>query len=316
VPRWPLGFAVVGSGPDEVTVPIHDMLVIGRELDGIDEAHRMIITDETASRRHAEIRLDPSTDRAFIFDTSTNGTRLNGTRIDSSTNVRLRAGDLITIGQTVIEFRSDRFAETVETPAFDSHMTTRAVSVNRLAMVAGDVMGYEAITQYTDGDAVLKDIDQLYGALLTLLGRHGGTLNTYVADAFFGTWDADQDPTSVACSLAFAMEARELVTSLAPTLALRTPDDDPIQMGWGLTVGTAAMSALAGSRLAVLGDATNIAFQLSTIAGREGRPHVVVTSAVEEVLRDQYEFTEPEEVMFKGRLGAERIFGVRRHLSA
>jgi len=230
--------------------------------------------------------------------------------------VRLKAGDLITIGQTVIEFRSDRFADVVESEKFDSHMTTRAVSVNRLAMVAGDVMGYETISQYTEEDAVLKDIDQLYGALMTLLVRHGGTLNTYVADAFFGTWDADQDPASVAKALAFAMEAKELVTSLAPTLTLRTPDDDPIQMGWGLTVGTAAMSALAGSRLAVLGDATNIAFQLSTIAGREGRPHVVVSSAVEEVLRGEYEFTEPEELMVKGRLGAERIFGVRSRLGA
>jgi hypothetical protein len=83
-------------------------------------------------------------------------------------------------------------------------------------------------------------------------------------------------------------------------------------MGWGVAVGTAALSALAGSRLAILGDATNVAFQLATVAGRDGRDTVVVSGRVEEALREQFEFGAPEELMVKGRLGAERIFGARR----
>ncbi|MEY2434047.1 MAG: adenylate cyclase, partial [Acidimicrobiaceae bacterium] len=131
----------------------------------------------------------------------------------------------------------------------------------------------------------------------------------YDSDAFFAIWEVNHDPDAAEHALSFAMEASEVVAQVAPSLDLRTPDDEPIRMAWGVTLGPAAVSALAGGQLAVLGDATNVAWKLSAVAGREGRAPVTVSSPIEEALRDRFEFSEPEDLMIKGRLGSERIFG-------
>jgi hypothetical protein len=63
----------------------------------------VVLTDKGASRKHAQLRLR---DRTWTITDlgSTNGTRLNGQTIQSRD---LTHGDRITIGSTVIEFRSD-----------------------------------------------------------------------------------------------------------------------------------------------------------------------------------------------------------------
>ena len=63
----------------------------------------VVLTDKGASRKHAQLRLR---DRTWTITDlgSTNGTRLNGQTVQSRD---LSDGDRITIGSTVIEFRSD-----------------------------------------------------------------------------------------------------------------------------------------------------------------------------------------------------------------
>ncbi|HZB01174.1 MAG TPA: DUF3662 and FHA domain-containing protein [Actinomycetota bacterium] len=63
----------------------------------------VVLKDRGASRKHAQIRLR---DGAWVLTDlgSTNGTRLNGQTVQSRP---LSDGDKITIGTTVIEFRSD-----------------------------------------------------------------------------------------------------------------------------------------------------------------------------------------------------------------
>lgn len=60
-------------------------------------------TDKGATRRHAQIRLTDGV--ATLTDLgSTNGTEVNGHAVQT---VTLDDGDRITIGATVLEFRSD-----------------------------------------------------------------------------------------------------------------------------------------------------------------------------------------------------------------
>jgi FHA domain-containing protein len=63
----------------------------------------VVLTDKGASRKHAQLRLR---DGGWVLTDlgSTNGTRLNGQTVQSRP---LSDGDKITIGTTVIEFRSD-----------------------------------------------------------------------------------------------------------------------------------------------------------------------------------------------------------------
>lgn len=89
---------VIRDDTGERTVPLaHDTITIGR-LPDCD----VVLRDKGASRRHAQVKR--AGDGWTITDLgSTNGTRLNGTTVQSRT---LDDGDRITIGSTVVEFRS------------------------------------------------------------------------------------------------------------------------------------------------------------------------------------------------------------------
>jgi len=309
--RWPQAFVAVDVGtPRERVVPVHDVLVIGRECAGVDGRRRLLVDDETVSRRHVELRLDLDNDCACLFDTSTNGTRLNGARIERATEVRIRPGDRVSVGATELEFRADRFFGV--TPTEQSRSTVVSVSKARMGMVAGDLVAYSTISQYTDEDVLLKNVDRLYRELCDLVDEHRGQVNHYAGDAFFAVWELDGDEDAGARAAAFAIAADERVRDVAPALELRTPDGAPVRMGWGIELGPVAVSMLPGGHLTVLGDATNLAFRLSTSAGREGRATVLATERAEAALRDRFTFRDPIDLAVKGREGTERVFALCR----
>ena len=95
---------------EERSTPVYDWLVVGRECAGVDERHRLLIDDPAVSRTHLELRLDLELDQAWLTDHSTNGTRLNGQRIERSVPVRIMPGDRVRLGGVELQFRSRRFA--------------------------------------------------------------------------------------------------------------------------------------------------------------------------------------------------------------
>jgi adenylate cyclase len=303
-----LALLVLDPGsPGELAVPVHERLFVGRECAGIEASRRLIIDDETVSRNHFEIRLDVQDDRALVVDTSTNGTRLNGSRIERAAPVLLRPGDRLTVGKRVLEFRSDHFRGG---GAADRYQTLKQVELTSLAMVVGDIITYSTISQYTDDIVLMGDVNRVYGELCEILNKHKGTLNNYVGDAFFAIWEVEQDPEAARNAVRFALEASQRVHDVGSSLALRDPNGDPVRMGWGVALGKAAVSSMTGMLVAVLGDAANLAFRISGIAGRDGRDEVVVTSSLYEATKGDFAFGPPEEVTVKGRTGTETVYGV------
>jgi adenylate cyclase len=179
-------------------------------------------------------------------------------------------------------------------------------------MVVGDIVTYSAISQHTHEGVLLESIDRLYGQLRDLLRVHRGTVNNYVGDAFFAIWEMESMPDAPDNALRFAMSAHEKVAEVAPTLAIRAPDGHPIRMGWGVALGQAAVSTLTGSLVSVLGDATNVAFRLSGLAGRSGLGDVLATKAVYDLTCDRFVFSRSHEVTVKGRTGTETVYEAER----
>jgi adenylate cyclase len=304
-----LASIVVAPGsPDEELVPIWDRFFIGRECLGVDEHQRLLLDGPDVSREHLEIRLDPQRDRALVVDMSTNGTRLNGTRMERATSVTLRSGDRLQIGDVDLEFRSDRFRSDLP---FDVRPTIRRITVTKMVMIVGDIAHFSTASQHTDSHLVLEALESLFGGLRVSLARHRGTLSNYVGDAFFATWELDQLPDATDLAVAFALAACEQVAELAPTLPLRGPAGEPLRMGWGAVLGDAAVS-LTGAFVTVVGDATNLAFRLAGLAGRQGRAEVLVSRAVAERVTAAFRLDEPVEVEVKGRSGPETVRGVHR----
>jgi len=313
----------------ERSTPVYDWLVVGRECAGVDERHRLLIDDPAVSRSNLELRLDLELDQAWQTDHSTNGTRLNGQRIERSIPVRIKPGDRVRLGGAELQFRSRRFAAgpgaAAPGPARDLK-TIREISVTDMVMVVGDIIGFSTIAETTADRVLLENIDRLYAGLRQILARHHGTLSNYVGDAFFATWEAAAPDSTVPggpggggdavdparSAVAFTVEAAETVPRIAAGLDLRDPGGGPLRMGWGVALGPAAVSQLTGMLVTVLGDATNVAFRLSGLAGREGRPGVLVTDAVYRATSPAFAFTPPSAIQVKGRSQPVEVLGASR----
>lgn len=307
-PGEPLGYlVVVGDGGSERSMPIFDQLFVGRECAGINEARRLVLNDPEVSRTHLEIRLDPATDQAFVIDTSSNGTLLNGARLERAVPLPLRPGDEIRIGEVALTFRSQRFTAAT---GIAPRRTQVRIGQAAMVMVVGDIVNYSTISQVTDEGVMARSLHTLWHRLGAVLSAHRGTLSHYAGDALFAVWEQRTFPDAAERAIDFALVANGLVEELAPELPLRDPDGSPIHMGWGVVRGMAALAAMTRSADAVIGDATNVAFRLAGLAGRHGRAAVMVTSGVHSVAAAHFTWGTAERVEIKGRSGMETVFPV------
>jgi diguanylate cyclase (GGDEF)-like protein len=72
---------------------------------GRDDDIELPLRDGSISRRHCRVQYDAQADRYLLVDlASTNGTRLNGTRVEAQEPVTLADGDKIFLGATVVKF--------------------------------------------------------------------------------------------------------------------------------------------------------------------------------------------------------------------
>jgi adenylate cyclase len=307
-PDEPLAhLVVVDDSGSERRVPIFDQLFVGRECAGIREPRRLVISDPEVSRTHLEIRLDAAGDQAFVIDTSSNGTLLNGMRLERAVQQPITPGDEIRIGDVALKFRSERF-KVVSNSA--PGVTRVRIGQTAMVIVVGDIVNYSTISQATDERVIAQSLHTLWGELGGVLRAHHGTLNHYAGDAIFAVWEASRFPNAAERAIDFALAANRLVEELGPKLPLRGPDRSPIRMGLGVVQGMVALAAMTRSVEAVIGDSTNVAFRLAGLAGRNGRAAVMVTSGVRRLAEGHFTWGKGEEVELKGRSGMETVFPV------
>jgi adenylate cyclase len=307
-PGEPLGFlVVVVDGGYQRCVPIFDQLFVGRECAGIGAPRRLVIDDPEISRTHLEIRLDAAGDQAFVIDTSSNGTLLNGVRLERAALLPIRPGDEIRIGDVALIFRSQRFT-TVNGVA--ARRTRHRIGKANMVMVVGDIVNYSTIAQVTDEAVVARSLHTLWHQLGGVLRGYRGTLSHYAGDALLAVWELGRFPDAAALGIDFVLSANRVVEDLGPKLPLRDPHGSPIQMGWGVVQGMAALAAMTRSADTVIGDATNVAFRLAGLAGRRGRPAVIAAGNVRRSASAQFSWGAGELVEIKGRRGMETVFPV------
>jgi adenylate cyclase len=206
-----------------------------------------------------------------------------------------------------LTFRSQWFT-TVQ--GFDPKRTRARIGRAAMVMVVGDIVNYSTISQVTDEQVMAQSLHTLWNKFGGVLTAHHGTLNHYAGDALFAVWEVARFPDAASRAIDFALAINRLVDNLGPELPLRGPDGMPIRMGWGVVQGMAALAAMTRSVDAVIGNATNVAFRLSGLAGRQGRAAVMAASGVHSAAMTQFTWGASESVEIKGRSGMERVFPV------
>jgi len=307
----PFGYVVVDPGSsDETTRPLVDRIFVGRECAGVDDAHRIVLGDDLAvSRNHLEIRVDEDSACAVVVDTSSNGSRINGVRIERSVAIPLTDGDRIQVGGHVLGFQSaTKVARGSEHASAGATVSSGAPMT--MAMVMGDLINFSTVSEQADHQVLARDVDFLYRELRALLTQHRGTLIDYVGDAFFASWEPDVDPAAIDNALTFVLAASRRVDECAAGFELRYADGSPLRMGWAVVIGSVVMRLMPGAVVMALGDMVNVGFRIASIAGREGRPHILATDLIRQAANGPFGFGEPETVPVKGRVGFETIYGV------
>lgn len=290
----------------ERRVALPERLFVGRECTGVDPAQRLLVEDQRVSRHHLEIRVEPG-GAVTVFDTSRNGTWLNGMRLERAVPVALSPGDRLTLGDAQLEFVGGQ----APAPRAFGKSTIIEWDARPMALVAGDVVGYSGLSEGRSGEEISAGIERLFGALRERLARHHGTLSHVAGDALFAVWDLTFDAGGCDRAVAFALDAAAAVENVAPSLPLAYADGSPLRMGWGVNVGEVSMSSLTGARSSVVGDAVNVAFRLATMAARDGRAEVLIAAEVASRTKDRFAYGESAQVAVRGRTTPVRVLAVQ-----
>jgi len=306
----PTAWVTVSPGTkDERIVPLTGRLLIGRECAGVEPERRLILEDPEISRDHVELRSEPGR-ASVLVDMSTNGTWVNGRRVERGELIRIGDGDSIDVGGQELVFHLGEPASAAE-PG-DTHATIMRVGVVKMAIVVADVVGYTTLTETYGGHDVAAISDELFAALNQLLPEHGGTVVNYIGDAILAGWDVDRDPAAAEKAIRYALAGHELVRERAEALPLRAPDGGPLRMGWAVTLGEAASGRPSATRQTVHGDAVNLAFRQSGLAARDGRPPVLVTEEAAALAPEAARFGAPHELRVMGRTAAAKVVAAER----
>ncbi len=293
---------------------IIDKIFIGRSCKGVDPQKRILVRNAQVSRDHAVISCRGK--EIKIKDMSKNGTWINGIRLAAGSSCDLVDQDIISLGG--ISFKV--FASTNVTAARDRAILTDGTMVTPTEVVVtnvvADVRGFSTFSQAhasTDVYALMKEI---FDAFNTIVYKFKGTIKDYAGDAVYAFWDHHVEPIKKQAVLACqaAIEQTQTIEQIRAKLSGKNMAADNLQMGWGITTGKVTLSHY-GSRaadLALVGDCTNLAFRLSSLANKDLPEKIVICSQTAQLVRDALTLKDLGAVSIKGRKGKEHVFALHQ----
>ncbi len=165
------------------------------------------------SRSHAMLQPGPSGGFLLADLKSTNGTYLNGLRLEQV--VPLRDGDKIELGDVVLTYRCQ---QTPGQAAGDLGATSVQIHSGRVWLLMLDIIGFTGHTQKVGAEAASADFKKWLELVRPILLRQGCTINAYLGDALFAYWRQDKHP------------AANVVTALRELLAAQPVSPRPFRI--------------------------------------------------------------------------------------
>jgi pSer/pThr/pTyr-binding forkhead associated (FHA) protein len=169
---------------------------------GRSRANTLVLEQSIVSGSHAMLQPAPGGGHLLADLRSTNGTYVNGLRLEQAWP--LRDGDAILIGEAKLTYRCRQ--ELIQAP--DSGQTTSVqIHSGPCWLLLVDVIGFTGHTQKVGNHAAAEDFKRWLECVRPILGRHNATINSYLGDAIFAYWRQDRHATEKV-----AAAVRELVT--------------------------------------------------------------------------------------------------------
>lgn len=288
-------------------IPVVDRVFIGRVCSAVPVDKRILIEQTSVSRDHAVVSRAGT--NLSIHDSSRNGTRVNGVRISPATNHPLGDGDRIGIGTVEIVVRLGVGAQT--TPVNESLDETTTLTIESVVThLVADVRGYSAMAQHNPSADLRTLITRLFERFSDAVNVHRGVVKDFAGDAIFAFWEhgpgVNADVAISACNAAL-VQLREL-----DTLEFAGLIEQPLRVGWGIATGRVTLShyGVRQDSMAVIGDATNLAFRLAGLASKTLEAPIVLCEHTAQLVRPKLAVISLGSVETKGRTGREEVYGL------
>jgi class 3 adenylate cyclase len=304
----------VDKDPQTQRIEIVDKVFIGRSCKGVDPQKRILVHHEQVSRDHAVIRR--GIENLQITDMSKNGTWINGTRMAAGSSGYLVDGDTISLGDFSCQvYYPDDFTAVKDRPVFTDYTMVTPAEVVVTNLVA-DVREFTTFSQANASSDVYALMKEIFDTFSTIITKFKGTIKDYAGDAVYAFWDHDVEPIATQAALACqaAIEQSQTTEKIRAKLSGQNIAIDNLQMGWGITTGKVTLSHY-GSRaadLALVGDCTNLAFRLSSLANKELLEKIIICSQTAKLVQNRLSIKDLGSIPIKGRQGQEQVFALRQ----
>lgn len=173
----------------------HSTCTIGRGI-----TCSLVLDQPGISRSHAIVQPGPGGGHLLADLRSTNGTYLNGLRLEQV--APLRDGDRLELGNITLVYRCQQ----PPGQAAESGATSVQIHSGTCWLLLLDLIGHTAHTQQVGAEAATADFKRWLELIRPVLLHSGGTINAYLGDAVFAYWREDRHPADKV-----AQALRELV---------------------------------------------------------------------------------------------------------
>ncbi|HEY4299597.1 MAG TPA: FHA domain-containing protein [Candidatus Didemnitutus sp.] len=165
----------------------------------------LVLDQAGVSRSHAMVQPGPGGGHLLADLRSTNGTYVNGLRLEQARP--LRDGDTILVGEASLIYRCRQ----EQSQATDSSQTTSVqIYSGPCWLLLLDVIGFTTHTQKVGNHEAAEDFKKWLEVVRPVLARQDATINSYLGDAIFSYWRQDRHPPEK-----IAQAVRELVAAQA-----------------------------------------------------------------------------------------------------
>jgi adenylate cyclase len=228
------------------------------------------LIDRCASRDHAMLQMIGANTYYLIDLGSSNGSFVNGRRVTIPCN--LKNGDLITLGETNIEFFCPEATTTPEpTEDSDAMTDTMALQRRRLITVAVvDICNFTQLTQQIDEQLLSEVIGTWFKRAGEIIKRHDSWVDKYIGDAVMAVWIHNTSSESEQIASQEMLKTFAAVYDLArmsQALNQEFPLPFELSVKAGINTGYAMIGQMGSNdrpEYTALGDTVNAAFRLES----------------------------------------------------
>ena len=246
---------------------------------GRAESNDLVLNDYGASRMHASI--SASYNGVAIADmSSTNGTFVNGERIESLHN--LNNGDIIDIGGTKIrvEVTADEVTNSLSSNFASRAMTAelKPISVTVCVITAEN---FHKLAQEISPNEMSQMLERWRGSIQNTAEEYGGVVDKAIGPSNILLWREGEAKKNALKATHAALQIRDLTESLSKRDDWGYHEKHPWKSACVLSSGLGLQGVLGtkgehkGKSFAMLGDPINTAFQLEKMLGKLGTNFVI-----------------------------------------